>query len=138
MTPETEKRLEIEIKKSYYSAQRYQELSTFAMLYHPSNLPVDTIGNMVRLSDQIIKIDAHHYFIVFNYTTHEQAFRAAENLLLELDNYFNNRESCIGLDSFNPKQSPTIVIHRLTQILEEVRKNEFLRVEDENILNEIV
>lgn len=131
-------RLTIEINKSYYTAKRYKQNSTFAILYHEKELQVQTLGKIVRISDQLIKMNENIYFIFFKFTNHEQAFKASENLLFDLDNYFNNTSSCIGIDSFDINQSPTIVINRLLQILDEIKKNSFVRVDDENILNELV
>ena len=131
-------RLKIEINKAYYIAKRYKSLSTFAILYHKDILPVDILGKFVRISDHLLKIDDHHYFINFTFTHQEDAFKAAQNLLLYLDRHFNNRTSCIALDTFNITQSPTIVLNRLIQILHETKKSSYTRIEDENILNEIV
>jgi len=131
-------RLKIEINKAYYIAKRYKSASTFAILYHEEILPVDILGKFVRISDHLLKIDEHHYFVNFTFTKQEDAFKAAQNLLLYLDRHFNNRSSCIALDTFDTTQSPTIVLNRLVQILNETKKSSYTRIEDENILNEIV
>jgi len=131
-------RLKIEINKAYYSYKRYKVDSTFAILYHEQELPVDKLGKIVRLSDLLLKVDEHHYFINFVHTNHNNAFKAAQNLLLALDNYFNNNTSAIAIDTFDISQTPTLVINRLTQILKEIQKNPYTRIDDENILNEIV
>ena len=132
------KRLEIEINKAYYTSKRYHTVSTFAFLYHEKPLPVDILGSYVRISDHILKVDEHHYFINFTFTEQTGAFKAAQNLLLYLDKYFNNRTSCIALDTFDTTQSPRIVLNRLIQILQETKKHSYCRIEDENILNEMI
>ncbi len=131
------KRLKIEINKAYYIAKRYNVQSTFAFLYHNGELPIDKLGKFVRVSDHLLKIDEHHYFINFTFTNQEDAFKAAQNLLLYLDRYFNHQDSCIALDTFDITKSPTIVLNRLVQILTETKKNSYTRIEDENILNEL-
>ena len=138
MNENVKNRLKIEIKKAYYTSKRYAQETTFAILHHDKELEIDILGKMVRVSDLLIKIDENHYFIFFKFTNQTQAFKASENVLLELDNYFNTTNSCIGLDAFDINKSPTIVINRLMQILNEVKKNKFLRIEDENILNDMV
>jgi len=138
MDERIKKRLEIEINKSYYSFKRYKVDTTFAILYHEKELTVDKLGNFVRISDHLLKIDEHHYFINFIHTHHNNAFKASQNLLLALDNYFNNRTSAIAIDTFDTTQTPNLVINRLYQILNEVRKNPYTRIDDENILNDIV
>jgi len=131
-------RLQVEIEKSYYASKRYHQESTFAILYHEKKLPIEVLGNILRVSDQLIQTDEHHYFVFFKFTNHQQAFKASENLLLELDTYFNDSTSYIGIDRFDINQSPTIVINRLIQILYEIKKGQFLRIEDESILSEII
>jgi len=130
-------RLKIEINKTYYIAKRYNSTNSFAILYHEDELSVDVLGKFVRISDHILRIDEHHYFINFTFTDQENAFKAAQNLLFYLDKHFNNRTSCIALDNFDIKQSPTIALNRLMQILKETKKSSYTRIEDENILNEM-
>jgi len=132
------KRLEIEIKKSYYISKRYSVISTFAFLYHEEPLTVDVLGSYVRISDKLLKIDDHHYFLNFSFTEQVDAFKASQNLLLYLDKHFNNRSSCIAIDTFDINQSPRIVINRLIQILKATKNSSYSRIEDENILNEII
>jgi len=131
-------RLKIEINKAYYVAKRYKAVSTFAILYHPAPLPVDILGKFVRISDHLLKIDDNHYFIAFAFTEPENAFKASQNLIFKLDKHYNNNESCIALDTFDTTKSPTIVLNRLTQILNEVKRDDYSRIDDENILNGIV
>jgi hypothetical protein len=131
-------RLLIEIRKAYYSAERYNIQSSFALLYHEKELPVDKLGKIVRMSDHLLKIDENHYFINFVHTNHSQAFKAAQNLIHALDIHFHDNNSAIAIDTFDTKQPANIVINHLTLILKEVRKNPYTRIDDENILNEIV
>ena len=138
MDDRIKKRLEIEINKAYYSYKRYKVNTTFAILYHEKELTVDKLGSLVRISDLLLKIDEHHYFINFVHTNHNNAFKASQNLLLALDNYFNDTTSAIAIDTFDTTQTPNLVITRLNQILNEIQKNPYTRIDDENILNEIV
>jgi Ca2+-binding EF-hand superfamily protein len=131
-------RLLIEIRKAYYSAQRYNVVSSFALLYHEHELPVDKLGKIVRMSDHLLKLDDHHYFINYVHTTHENAFKAAQNLLYALDKNYNDTNSAIAIDTFDVTKSGTIVINRLIQILEEIKRNSYTRIDDENILNDII
>ena len=138
MNDRIKQRLQIEINKAYYAYNRYKIDATFAILFHEKELPVDKLGGFVRLSDLLLKIDDNHYFINFFHTNHNNAFKASQNLLLALDNYFNNSTSAIAIDTFDTTQTPNLVINRLTQILKEIQKNPYVRIDDENILNEIV
>ncbi len=135
---EMKQRLYVEIRKAYYSAQRYNVKATFALLYHEKELLVDQLGKMVRMSDYLLKIDENHYFINFIHTNHAQAFKAAQNLIHALDSHLNDSNSAIAIDTFDTKQPPNLVINRLEQILKEVKKSPYSRIDDENILNEIV
>jgi hypothetical protein len=138
MSDNIKNRLRIEIEKAYYAHKRYKIETTFAILYHENNLEVKKLGKIVRITDHLLKIDKHHYFINFVHTDHNKAFKAAQNLLQSLDFYFNNRSSFIAIDTFNTTQSPKIVLSRLEQILKTIRKTSYARIDDENILNEIV
>ena len=130
-------RLQIEINKSYYIYKRYNLESAFAILYHEKPIHVAELGKMVRISDHLLKIDEHHYFVNFLFTNHTDAFKAAQNLLFALDIHFNDRKSCIALDTFDITQPIHLVLSRLQQILLEIQKNSYNRIDDENILNEL-
>lgn len=130
-------RLKIEINKAYYTKKRYSVPSTFAILYHEKELDVAQLGKFVRISDHLLKMDDHHYFLNFAFTEQDGAFKASQNLIMYLDKYFNDTTSCVAIDTFDITLSPTIVLNRLMQILNETRKNSYTRIEDENILNEL-
>jgi len=138
MSEHIKNRLKIEIQKAYYSFQRYKVDTTFAILYHEKPIDVTELGKIVRISDHLLKIDEHHYFINFVHTNHNRAFKAAQNLLHALDLKFNDTTSCIAIDTFDTTQSPTIVLNRLQEILKTIQRTSYSRIDDENILNEIV
>jgi len=138
MNDKIKNRLRIEIEKAYYAYKRYKIDTTFAILYHEHDLEVATLGKIVRITDHLLKIDSNHYFINFVHTDHNKAFKAAQNLLHSLDLHFNNHSSFIAIDTFDTTQSPKIVLSRLEQILKTIQKTSYARIDDENILNEIV
>ena len=128
-------RMNVQIKKAYYSFKRYKSESTFAMLYHINPLTVQELASFVRISDHLIKLNDNHYFITFTHTSEKNAYKGAQNLLCYLDNHFNDTTTCIAIDDFDTTNSPTIVFNRLMQILEATRKNSYTRIENENILD---
>ncbi len=128
-------RMRVQIKKIYYTYERYKTAATFAMLYHEKEISVIELSKFVRISDHLLKIDDHHYFITFSHTPHNEAFKASQNLILCLDNFFQNRTSCIAIDTFGTNNSQAIVHNRLMQILKVTRKTPYSRIEDENILD---
>ncbi len=138
MTDNIFNRIKVEIARTYYTFSRYKTTSTFAMLYHENDLNVEQLAIYVRISDKFVKIDEHHYFINFVSTSHEDTFKASQNLLLYLDNYFNSRTSCIAIDTFNSSNSAKRVINQLMQIIKETKRNSYTRIEDEEILDAMV
>jgi len=132
------KRLEIEVKKTYYTFTRYLSPSTFAFLYFEGELSVEELGEHLRISDKFLKIDDNHYFINYMFTEQNGAFKASQNLLLNLDKHFENTKSCIAVDTFDANKTPRIVINRLMEILKETQKSSYSRIEDESILNGVL
>jgi len=130
-----ENRLEIELKKIFYSFEKYNALSTFALLYHKDILDAQTLSNYLRVSDTFLALDAHTYFINFAFTSHKDTFKAAQNILFGLDNHFNNTSTCIAIHELDPTNTPKMMVNKLLQILEETKKHSYSRVEDESILN---
>ena len=131
-------RFEIEVTRAYYVSKRYETPSTFALLYFDKELSVEQLAIYLRVSDRFLLIDKNTYFINFTFTSQENTFKACQNLLLELDNLFNNRNSCIGIESLDINLSPKMLLNKLKQILKETQKSSYERLEDESILNHIV
>ncbi|MBN2895345.1 MAG: hypothetical protein JXK05_05590 [Campylobacterales bacterium] len=125
----------MQINRSYYTYQRYKVETAFALLYHHGALGVETLARYLRLSDQFVRYDAHHYFIVFAHTNAANAYKASQNLLLNLDNYFNDRSSAIAIDLFDPSNSVQIVLGRLSQILDVAKATPDARIQDETVLD---
>jgi hypothetical protein len=128
-------RANVLVKKAYYTAERFDVKATFALLYHEMPLSVVELAKHVRVSDQLMSLDSNHFFIIFAFTEQDNAYKASQNIVYSLDSYFNNNTSCIALDAFNPSKSPQSVLNRLELILVETRKNPYIRIETEDILD---
>jgi hypothetical protein len=135
MIGESMNRYDHMVEKTYYIHKRYGVPATFALVHHARPLDVDTLGGYMRLSDHVIQVDENHYFIIFAFTEENNAHKAAQNLLRHLDEHFKEPCSCIALDSFDVTKNPYIVLCRLKQILTEIRKHGFKRIDNENILD---
>ena len=128
-------RVNVLVKKAYYTSERFQVNATFALLYHEQPLSVVELSQHVRISDQLIQLDDNHYFVIFAFTKQDNAYKASQNIMYRLDEYFKNHTSCIALDTFDSAKSPQSVLNRLNMILTETRKNPYIRIETEEILD---
>ncbi|PNV82461.1 MAG: hypothetical protein C0627_09860 [Sulfurimonas sp.] len=128
-------RVDVLIKKTYYIYKRFNVQATFAMLYHEKPLSVVELSEFIRVSDQLIELDENHYFIIFAFTSAENAYKASQNIVHKLDNHLNSTNSCIALDAFDVAKTPQNVFNRLKQILSETRKHSYARIEMEDILD---
>jgi len=127
-------RLRIIVEKSYYVKERYKIESTFALLYHKEPLTPAELGKCVRKSDHFLELDDNHHFINFMYISHQDAFKASQNLIQSLDKYFQNNTSTIAIDTFDSIKTPTMVYNRLDEILKTIKDDPYSRVEDETVL----
>jgi len=128
-------RVNVLVKKTYYTYDRFEVDATFALLYHEKPLNVNDLSKYVRLSDHLMQLDYHHYFIIFAFTSEENAYKASQNIIHKLDNYFNDHSSAIALDSLDPSKSPPLVLNRLKQIMNEIHRDAHVRIETEDILH---
>jgi hypothetical protein len=135
MCPDILNRVNVLIKKSYYTYERFQVDATFALLYHKEPLSVLELSQYVRISDQLMQLDDHHYFIIFAFTSEENAYKASQNIIYKLDGYFNDHSACIALDSLDTNKSPQSVLNRLKQIMSEIHRDTHIRIETEDILH---
>lgn len=128
-------RVDVLVKKTYYTYDRFEVDATFALLYHEAPLSVVELSKYVRLSDHLMAIDDHHYFIIFAFTSEENAYKASQNIIHKLDSYFNDHSSSIALDSLDVTMSPQLVLNRLRQIMKEIHRDTHVRIETEDILH---
>ena len=127
-------RIKIDIEKAYYIAKRYKSESSFALLYHKKELSPKELGSLIRMSDHFVQIDENHYFINFTFTSSSEITKAAQNLVFKLDKHFNDTDSCIAIDTFNPSSTAKMVCNNLINILAVIKTYSYSRVEDENVL----
>jgi len=128
-------RVNVLVKKTYYTYDRFEVDATFALLYHEAPLTVVDLSQYVRLSDHLIQLDAHHYFIIFAFTSEENAYKASQNIIHKLDGHFNNHSSSVALDPLDVTMSPQLVLNRLKQIMKEIHRDAHVRIETEDILH---
>ena len=129
------KRFNIEVKRAYYIATRYKAISTFALLHFEKKLSLEELSTFLRASDKFLLLDKNTYFIHFTFTSEKGAFKASENLILSLDNYFNNQKNYIALKEIDINITPTMLLNKLTEILKVTKEHSYSRIEDESILN---
>jgi hypothetical protein len=128
-------RVNVLIKKTYYNFERFKVDATFALLYHEASLSVVELSKFVRLSDHLMQLDENHYFIIFAFTSQENAYKASQNIIHKLDIHFKNTTSSIAMDTLNPSKSPQNVLARLKQILTEIHRETHIRIETDDILD---
>lgn len=129
--------LESEISRVQDACSRYDSDNSSAIVYHEKDIDIELLGSFLRTNDKIIKLDKSHHFIIFHFTSEEEAYEAAKHLLAQLDSHFKNTTSCIAIDSACKNDSANIMINKLLQILKETKKNSISRIEYEDILDEI-
>lgn len=123
-------RLVIEIEKAYYISKRYNAVTTFSFLYFEGELDSSSLGKFIQISDHILKIDANRYFINYTFSKQQEAFKASRNLLLHLDKHLSNSCTRIALDTFDITRPPLNVLDNLSNILEKIKNNDRVRIED--------
>lgn len=128
-------RFEVLIKKTYYIYERYNVNSTFSLLYHKEPLSIIELSKYIRISDSIIEIDENHYFIIFQFTSEENAYKASQNIIHKLDEDFNAHAFYMAIDKLDITISPQNVLRRLKLIVEYAIKNRCIRVETEEVLD---
>lgn len=128
-------RINVLVKRTYYTNDRFEVDATFALLYHEAPLSVVELSKYVRLSDHLTQIDENHYFIIFAFTSEENAYKASQNIIHKLDVYLNDHASLMALDALDSKKTAQQVLNRLKQIMNEMHKDPHIRVETEDILH---
>lgn len=128
-------RLNAEIGRARYTFERYQADYTFALVYHEKDIELEVIGSYVRVSDKLVKINENMHFVIYNFTTHNEAYDASRNFLNNLDKHFGSTSSCIAIDKPLKTDSTNMVMNKLDQILQETKKSSASRIEYADILD---
>jgi hypothetical protein len=128
-------RLNAEIGRAHYTYERYKVDYTFALVYHEKDIELDVLGSYVRVSDKLVRIDENMHFVIYNFTTQDDAYKASKNLLNNLDNHFHSTKSCIAVDAPAKTDTTHMVLNKLDQILQETKRSSVSRIEYEDILD---
>jgi len=128
-------RLNAEIGRAYYTYERYHVDYTFALVYHEKDIELDLLGTYVRVSDKLVRINENLHFVIYNFTTQDDAYKASKNFLNNLDKHFQSTNSCIAIDAPVKTDSTHMVMNKLYQILQETKRNSVTRIEYEDILD---
>ncbi len=134
---QTKTRLESEISRVHDACDRYGSDVSSAIVYHEKDIDLSLFGSFLRKNDRVIRLDENHHFVMFFFTSESEAYDAAKNLLAHLDIHFNDKTSCIAIDSACKNDSANMMINKLLQILKETKKNSISRIEYEDILDEV-
>jgi hypothetical protein len=138
MNANTISKIDTLVKKVYYNHERFNVEAAFALLYHKEPLSVGELSKFIRISDEVIALDETCYFIVFQFTSEEKAYKASQNIIHKLDQYYNTHSKCfIAVDSLNINKSPQNILCRLKQIITLARQNSSTRVETEDVLDKL-
>jgi len=135
MEEELKVRLNAEIVRARYAHDRYNAESTFALVYHEKVIDLDILGTYVRVSDRLIKVSENLHFVIYNFTSQDDAYKASKNLIENLDKHFHSRTSCIAIDAPPKTDTVHMVMSKLSQILKETKKNSVSRIEYSDILD---
>lgn len=126
------------VKKTYYTYERFNVEAAFALLYHEESLSMAELSKFIRISDKVIPLNETCYFIVFPFTSEEKAYKASQNIIHKLDQYYNTHAKCfIAVDSLDVSKSSQNILYRLKQIIKLTRQNSSNRVETEDILDKL-
>ncbi|WP_373071530.1 hypothetical protein [Sulfurimonas sp.] len=133
----TRTRLESEINRMNDASERYGSDILSAIVYHEKDIDLALFGSFLRKNDKVVRLDKNHHFVMFYFTSEQEAYEAAKHLLAQLDDHFENTTSCIAIDSDWKNDSTNMLINKLYQILQETKKHSVSRIEYEDILDEI-
>jgi hypothetical protein len=128
-------RLNAEIGRAHYTYERYKVDATFALVYHEKDISLEQLGSLIRVSDKLVSINENLHFVIYNFTTQDDAYKASRHLLNSLDKHFHNTTSCIAIDSPSKTDSTHMVMNKLHQIILETKKNSVTRIEYSDILD---
>jgi hypothetical protein len=121
------------MEKEHYIYERYGHVSTYAILRHDGSLTLENLSAHLRISDFIARVDDEKFFITYTFTTHMNAYKAAQNTVYCLERDHNISNLRISIDTFEENPNPEYVIRRLERILAEMDDN--VKVEDGGILH---
>jgi hypothetical protein len=128
-------RLNAEIGRAHYTYERYKAEATFALVYHEKDIGLEQLGSLVRVSDRLVRVNENLHFVIYNFTTQDDAYKASRHLLSSLDKHFHSATSCIAIDSPPKTDSTHMVMNKLHQIILETKKNSVTRIEYSDILD---
>ncbi len=135
---EIDPRVVSEIKRIFYLKKRYNIDGKFALLYVEDEISLEEVSRFVRMSDRVMRVGEHYYLIIYMYVIKDSdAYKAAENLLYKIDNFFGHQNSYIALSGFDESFSVDNILNRLKMIADTTKEKSNTRVEFDDILDRV-
>jgi len=130
--------LENAIRLDIYRFQRYDVPFSMATFYSDHEIDIEKIMPLVRQTDTVVELNSNLVCVIYGNIGYEEAFKAAENMLYQL-NYLNpSLKVSAGMTSIKASDLPKDLLQRVFQNLEQANDMPESYVGDDYIIDYMI
>jgi len=118
-----------------YRFQRYGVPFSIAAFYSETHNMLDMMNEHVRLTDAVVELDAHLACVIYGNISYQDAFKASENMLYDLNNACPFAKISAGMTSVTEVDLPKDLMKRALQNLASVSGERESYVGDDTVID---
>ncbi|MGB6018043.1 MAG: hypothetical protein WBF77_00390 [Sulfurimonadaceae bacterium] len=130
--------LENAIRLDLYRFQRYDVPFSMATFYSDKHNVMDMMRKFIRQTDTVVELNSRLVCVIYGNIGYEEAFKASENMLYDLNNIYPNVKISAGMTSVKAFDLPTDLLRRVLQNLGQASEMDESYVGDDYIIDYMI
>jgi hypothetical protein len=123
------------MEEDLYRYQRYGVPFSITAFYSDSRHLSEMMGEYIRLTDTVVKLDDHLVCVIYGNVGYQDAFKASENMLYDLNNAYPDVKISAGMTSVTKVDLPKDLLKRALQNLGSVSDKPESYVGDDTVID---
>lgn len=123
------------MEQDLYRYQRYGVPFSVSAFYSDSKHLYEMMGEYIRLTDTVVKLDDHLVCVIYGNVGYQDAFKASENMLYDLNNAYPQIKISAGMTSVTKVDLPKDLLKRALQNLGSVSEKTESYVGDDTVID---
>jgi hypothetical protein len=123
------------MEEDLYRFQRYGVPFSVTAFYSETHNMMEMMKEHVRLTDTVVELDEHLVCVIYGNVNYQDAFKASENMLYDLNNTWPDAKISAGMTSVTEVDLPKDLLKRVLQNLAGVSGKNESYVGDDTVID---
>lgn len=130
--------IENAIRLDFYRFHRYDVPFSMATFYSDKHKVMDMMRKFIRQTDTVVELNSRLVCVIYGNIGYEEAFKASENMLYDLNSIHPNVKISAGMTSVKASDLPADLLRRVMQNLGHASEMDESYVGDDYIIDYMI